>query len=89
MDMDIMKKIDQVNIWTRGNDFLVEYLDFYMMVTLDTIIDLGMDAIRPDCLRMDWDRLTFTKRHTRISNSEFCQEILDWVDEREREWATL
>jgi len=81
--------IDQANVWIKGNDFIVEYLDFYIMVTLDTMIDLGLDAIQPDCLRMEWERLTFTKRYKRITDSEFLGEILDWMDECDREFQSL
>ena len=73
--------IDEANVWTKGNDFILEYQDFYMMVTLDTTIELGLDAIRPEGLRMDWTELEdFGDKHTRISASEFLGELLDWMD---------
>jgi hypothetical protein len=82
--------INEARIWTRGNNLLVGYLDFYTMVTLDDVIGLGLDAIQPDCLRLDWEELDdFGDRHKRVTSSEFLQEILDWMDAIDREFQTL
>ena len=85
-----MVAIEECRVWTRGNNFLIGYLDFYTMVTLDDVIELGLDAIIPDCLRLDWEELDeFGDRHKRISNSEFFQEIVDWMDAIDKEFQTL
>ena len=82
--------IEEARVWTRGNNIIIGYLDFYTMVTLEEMIELGLDAIIPDCLQLDWEELNnFGDRHKRITISQFFGEILDWMDLIDREFQSL
>ena len=79
--MEIEKEI---TVWENENgDMLVKVHDFFAINpngNSDGVIDLGLDAIMEDCLRMDWEEVDpiFIGEHP----------VKVWAKAIHKEWKT-
>ena len=76
---------NEITVWENENgDMLAKIHDFFAIHcngNSDRVIDLGLDAIQPDCLRMEWEEADpiFIGEHP----------IKVWAEAIHKEWETL
>ncbi len=77
---------NEIKVWQNDNgDMLAKIHDFFALHCIgnsDRVIELGLDAIMEDCLRIDWEEVDPT-----ILIGEHPVKI--WAEAIHKEWETL
>jgi len=79
----------EIKIWANeGNDFMVEYKGFWAIVPIrySRVIDLGLDAIQPNCICMEWEN--FAPSYIELLGERGIA-IIGWASDIHNEWKTL
>ena len=85
--MEIEKEI---TLWVdQSGNLLAKMHDFFAIVPAGTfnLIEMGLDAIREDCLRLSWEM--FDPSSPEKWNNSAGQAIREWAIRIDREWTTL
>ena len=73
----------------ENKTILIQHHDFWLLQNEAGIVDLGLDAINPDCLRMNWKKVADHMMYCFLAHPKFKKEIASWIDSISKEWETL